>query len=254
MNQYNPTHTLIASHPIDGTPRHDAILFKVIQAASSFADRLALLIEIETVADDYPSVIQELDDTFSRTNRDNAVRYESDVSDSSLEVIKSLLEMTGAARVYGVRKIELVRNAETYLRYVPEHEIFTIDNNSSNGIINAVQNAINDEPAVVLPNRPMAEWEDTGVECSISPPSLCLGNVCHDLSRLASIEPRPEELAIELRWYESEQGQIGQAVSWVSSQIGLSRSDTLHFESTAEFSAAEEALQTVTSGIGEEVL
>ncbi|MEA1931667.1 MAG: hypothetical protein U9O06_08985, partial [Euryarchaeota archaeon] len=134
-------------------------------------------------------MIQELDDSFSRTGRNDAVRYETDVSDSSLEVIESLLEMTGGARVHGVRKIELVRDAETYLRYVPEHEIFTIDNELSNGIINAVQNAINGEPAVVLPNRPMAEWEDTGVECSISPPSLCLGNVCHDLSRLASVEP-----------------------------------------------------------------
>jgi len=252
LAQYNPTHTLVASYPIEGTPRHDSILFNVIQAASSFADRLVLLIETETVADDYPSIIQELDNKFLQTDRNDAVRYETDSSDSSLEVVQSLLEMTGTARVYGVRKIELVRDTETYLRYVPEHEIFALDNSSSSGIINAVQNAINSEPAIVLPNHPMVEWEDTDVECSISPPSLCLGNTCHDLSRLASVEPRPRELAIELQWYESEQGQIGQAISWVSSRVGLSRPDTLHFESIAEFSAAEETLQTVTSGIGGE--
>jgi len=199
-------------------------------------------------------MIQKLDGNFIQTDCNDAVRYETDVSGSSLEVIESLLEMTRSARVYGVRKIELVRDAKAYLRYVPEHGIFTIDDSSSGEIIPAIQNTINSGPAVVLPNRPLAEWEDTGVECSISPPSLCLGNVCHDLSRLASIESRPDEFAIELRWYESDQGQIGQAVSWVASQIGLSRPDTLHFESATEFSAAEEALQTVASGIGEGTL
>ncbi len=251
---YNPTHTLIASYPIAGTPRHDAILFKAIQAASSSTDQLVLLIETETVVDDYPSVIQQLDDSFSRTDHTDAVRYEADVSTSSLEAIQSLLEMTGTARVYGVRKVELVRDTETYLQYVPEHEKFTIDDVSSNGIVNAVQNAINGEPAVVLPNRPIAEWEDTGVECSISPPSLCLGNVCHDLSRLASVESCPAQLAIELQWYESEQGRVGTAISWISSRTGLSRPDTLHFESTAEFSEVEAVLQAVTSEIGQETL
>jgi len=254
LAQYNPTHTLVTGYPIEGTPRRDAILFKIVQAASSLEDRLVLSIETETVADDYPSIIRELDDSFSQTDRNDVMKYEADVSDSSLEVIDSLLEMTGTARVYGVRKIELERDGETYLRYVPEHGIFTIDGGSSSGVIDAVQNAISGEPAVVLPNRPMVEWEDTGMECSISPPSLCLGNICHDLSRLASVEPRPGELTIELQWYKSEQGRIGQTVCWVSSRIGLSRPDTLHFESTAEFSAAEEALQTVTSGIGEEAL
>ena len=254
MSQHSPTHTLVASHPIEGTPHHNEILFKTIQAAAPFADRVVILIEPETVGNDYPSLIQELEDNFSQTDRNGSVRYETDVSDSSLEVIESLLEMTGGARVYGVRKLELVHDTKAYLRYVPEHEIFTIDDSSSGEIIPAIQNSINSGPAVVLPNRPLAEWEDTGVECSISPPSLCLGNVCHDLSRLASIEPCPDELAIELQWYESDQGQIGQAVSWISSQIGLSRPDRLHFESTAEFSTAKEALQTVVAGIGEEKL
>lgn len=254
MSQHSPTHTLVASHPIEGTPHHNVILFKAIQAAAPFADRVVILIEPETVGNDYPSLIQELDDNFSQTDRNGSVRYETGVSDSSLEIIESFLKMTGTARVYGVRKLELVHDTKAYLRYVPEHEIFTIDDISSGEIITTIQNAINSEPAVILPNRPIAEWKHTGVECSISPPSLCIGNVCHDLSRLASIESHPDELAIELRWYKSDQGQIGKAASWISSQIGLSRPDTLHFESTAEFSTAKEGLQTVVAGIGEEKL
>ncbi|NEU59192.1 hypothetical protein [Halorussus sp. MSC15.2] len=242
------------SYPIEGTPHHEEVLFEVIQAASSFADRFVLSIETGIVADDYPSIIQELDDNFSQTSGSGAVRYEAHVSESSLEVIKSLLEMTGGARVFGIRKIELVRDSETCLRYVPDHEDFTMNGDSSGDIIDAVQNAIDVEPAVVLPNHLLVEWEVTGTECSISPPSLCIGNVCYGLSRLASVEPRPEQLEIELRWYEPEQGQLGQAISWAASKIGLSRPDTLRFESTAELSDAVEILQTVTAGTGKDVL
>ncbi|WP_128476035.1 hypothetical protein [Halorussus pelagicus] len=242
------------SYPIEGTPRHDEILFEVIQAASSSADRFALSIETETVADDYPSIIRYLDDRFSRIGDNDTVRYEADVSERSLEVIELLLEMTGSARIFGVRKIELARDSETCLRYVPEHEDFTITGDSSGEVIAAVQNAIDVEPAVILPNRVLVEWKVTGTECSISPPSLCVGNVCHDLSRLASVESHPEQLEIELRWYESEQGHVGQIISWAASQVGLSRPDTLRFESTAELSEAVEVLQTVTAGTGKEVL
>jgi len=254
MAQYHPTHILVVGFPIEGTPRHNQILGQVFEAAAPFASRIVVSVEVEWLNDESPSVIQSLDENFSKATDNDATTYESEPSAEALQTLQSLLEMSGGHRVFGVRKVELKCDDETCLRYVPEHENLTLDGQQLGELATTVQGAIADDPAVVLPKQSLVQWKYTGTRYSISPPSLCEGNVCHDLSRLSSIESHAEEITIDLHWHESDRGAIGQAVGWVSSRIGISRPNTLHFESTQEFTAAREALEKVLSGTGEQQL
>lgn len=250
MPDYHPTHTLVVGDPVTGTDRHDELLVDIFEAAAPLADRLVAVVEAERLGAEYPSVADALDEAFTATPTDEGVSYAAAPSPTSLSAIESLLGTSGGPRVFGIRRIELTDGDAVRVKYVPEHGDFGVDAEPSDGLLVAVREAVADRPAAVLPREPIAEWEHLGTEYGVAPPSLCVGDVCHDLARLRSIDPDPEALTIELGWHERDRGPVGRALGRVSALVGLDRPTTLRFESTEAFETARAALSRVVEATG----
>jgi len=248
---YDPTHALVVGDPVTGTDRHDELLVDVFEAAAPQADRLVAVVEAERLEAEFPSVVDALDEAFTATPTDEGVSYAAVPSPAALSAIESLLGTSGGPRVFGIRRIELLDGERVRLRYVPEHGHLGVDAGPSDGLFDAAEAAIADEPAGLFPNRPLARWEHRGTEYAVVPPSLCVGDVCHDLARLRAVDADPEALAIDLAWDERDRGPVGRALGRVGALVGLDRPTTLRFESTAAFEDARAALTRVVDATGE---
>lgn len=250
MDPYHPTHVLIVGDPLEGTSEHDELLLRAIDAAAPHATELTLRVEAEWIESVSPDALEAIDAAFERVDDGDEAVYRSTAPRNSVAAVESLLGISGGPRVYGIRTIALSNGGDRCFEYVPEHGSVTLAEHASEGIVDAVRDAIEDDPAAVLPREPLVEWEYEGTTYSVSPPSLCVGSTCYHLRRLAGIDADPDALAIDLRWYDAGGGTLGRAVDWVVERIGARRPETLRFESVDDFESAREALDRVVAATG----
>jgi len=251
VSPHRPTHTVLVPWPVRGTDREDRVVARAVATAAEPATDLVVDLEATWVRDEHPGLVDDLAAaTASVDATGDATTYVGPATDDALAATRSLLAIEGGVGHYGLQQVELRRDGRVLLRHVPHHDRLTVDADAADGLVAAVETALSDAPATVLPTEPLATWEDRGVDCSVTPPSLCVGNTCHGLSRLAAVDADPADLRIDLQWHDAgDGGRLASAAGWVADRLGVGRPETLRFESTAEFAAARDALARVLDGV-----
>jgi hypothetical protein len=136
------------------------------------------------------------------------------------------------------------------VQYVPDHAIFEIDASAADDVAEALDRAVTDLPAGLLPARVLADWDDDGTHYELHPPSFCVGDAtCFELSGLERIRFDDDGRSICLTW-ERDGGVFAAA----SELLGPSRPKRLRFDSANRYGDVAAAFRTIADALAVETI
>lgn len=230
------------------------MVLAVFNAAADHADEAHFRIDRELLRREDAALVERLDNVFeSPVEGGETAVHRCRNLDAALGLLEVLLEHQTAYTVLAAERLVLASDGEDILAYGPDHNSITVVEDEAPGIAESIATAIEEYSAILLPNRPLAEWEHDGRTYSIGK-KLCVEHV-RTFSSSMHCSPLPDQidsdeaaLTIDLEW-ESTDTVMRRIVGLLGTVTGTRRPRRLCFESKEDFERAREALDAILEGL-----
>ena len=241
---FDPTHTLVLATSGDATAEASATA-TAVRAVLDHADTVTLHLDPGALASDHPELAAELRAATEQV--DDGVRRAS--VDRVREPLAALLDLTDVHRFVTLERLDASRDGRLLLHYVPDHTTFEVDATAAEGVVDAVSRAVADEPASLLPETVLADWDVDGTQYELAPPSLCVdGATCFGLGALDRVAFDDADRTIRLTWAAGD-GLLATA----GELLGPNRPRRFEFDSANRYVHVAEAFETVADALGVEL-
>jgi hypothetical protein len=182
--RFEPTHVLVVTTSGDATVEATATA-AAVRAVLDHADTVALRIDLDAIATDHPDLAHRLQDRTDRVDDELRARV-----DRVCGPLSDLLDVTDVHRFVTLERLDASRDGRQILHYVPDHAIFEIDASAADGVAEALDRAVTDLPAGLLPATTLADWDDDGTHYELDPSDV---GAQRGSARDRQQTPRPEQ-------------------------------------------------------------
>lgn len=212
-----------------------------IEAVFDYADEVEVWLDIDLIQSDHPDIIDSIQSSLDSAGDGQFVGS----ANEAREALSKLLQLTTIHRVVGLERLVAKRDGRVLLRHVADHNSWTLGPSGNSDIVQHVRDALDDEPAVLLPAETLEIYCADGTKYKFSPPSLCTeGRTCFGLGGIDAIEIDDERREIRLDW-----GDSGGLLKRTLSVLTPNRPERLQFESESQFREVANAFEPLAEAL-----
>lgn len=237
MENNGPAYSVVYPGDLDAETEIE-IAWTVVQRILPTADSAVLQLDLDVLPNEDRDFVTSVRNGVSSIE-DGLYYFDPD----DLELLRRIVTFDSPYRNVVLEWLELRRDDECLLNYVPDHGILEIDATAVKG-----SEEINDDlersGAAVVPEQSISAWQENGAQVSIEPPSVCVGRdtassrTCFSLADVDSVAIDHGARTIELSW-ENKKGSLPQrAIGAVFERLGADRPKQVTFASETEWQAA----------------
>lgn len=262
-NQVIPTYELSFGELLEDSDLERQVTAEAVLAAMDHAEQIRIPIDIDELAEEYPTLVDRIQDSFTEQSNNNG--YPEFISrtknEGIIEIVDTLLTIPTWHRVVSIGTVRLFQDQTAFVEYNADHRFFRVDSTVDTNIVETIREALADYDAGLLPAEMLAEWEQNNAVYRIDPPSLCVAQsgsltsseTCLKLSNIDKVIADDEAQRIELDWKSKNGGRLVRAVAKALRALGDDPPETFVFEDPGTYEDVKKAFQTVIEPVSTEL-